>query len=62
MTFKVCRVMTPDSSQPATSHNDVPPFPHHAAPPQTPLEAAERQYAERPDGVPNWQPDEGDFT
>ena len=54
--------MTPDSSQPATSHNDVPPFPHHAAPPQTPLEAAERQYAERPDGVPNWQPEDGDFT
>ena len=62
MTFKVCRVMTPDSAQPATSHNDVPPFPHHAAPAQTPLEAAERQYGDRPDGVPNWQPEDGDFT
>jgi hypothetical protein len=55
-------VTTPDSPQPATSNHDVPPFPHHLAAPQTPLEAAERQYADRPDGVPNWQPDDGDFT
>jgi hypothetical protein len=54
--------MTPDSSQPVPSNNDVPAFPHKAAPPQSPLEFAERQYADRPDGVPNWQPDEGDFT
>jgi hypothetical protein len=54
--------MTPDSSQPATLHNDAPAFPHHAAPAQSPLEAAERQYADRPEAVPNWQPDEGDFT
>jgi hypothetical protein len=38
------------------------PFPHHSASPSTPLEAAERQYAERPLGAPNWQPEEGDFS
>jgi hypothetical protein len=54
--------MTPDTPQTAASHNDTPPFPHHAATPQTPLEAAERQYADRPTGVPNWQPEDGDFT
>jgi hypothetical protein len=54
--------MTPDSTQPATSPDDAPVFPHHAAPAQSPLEAAERQYADRPDGVPNWQPEDGDFT
>ena len=30
--------------------------------PLTPLEAAERQYAEPPRGVPRWQPDDGDFS
>ncbi|WP_157592612.1 hypothetical protein [Solirubrobacter soli] len=54
--------MTPESAQPATSHNDAPPFPHHAASPQVPLEFAEQQYEDRPDGVPNWQPEDGDFT
>ena len=55
--------MTSNSSpEKAPSHNDVPPFPHHAAAPQSPLEAAERQYADRPSSAPNWQPDEGDFT
>jgi hypothetical protein len=53
---------TPDSSQPDTSTADAPPFPHHAAQAQSPLEFAERQYADRADGVPNWQPDDGDFT
>jgi len=54
--------MTSETPQPATSHNDEPPFPHHAAAPQSPLEAAERQYADRPAGVPNWQPEEGDYA
>ena len=53
---------TNNSAEQSTSHTDAPPFPHHAATPQSPLEAAERQYAERPSGTPNWQPDEGDFT
>jgi hypothetical protein len=51
-----------NSSQKAPSHTDAPPFPHHAATPQSPLEAAERQYADRPSGAPNWHPEEGDFT
>jgi hypothetical protein len=59
---KVCLVMTPDTPQQAPSHIDAPPFPHHAAAAQTPLEAAERQYAQRPSGTPNWQPEEGDYT
>ena len=55
--------MTPNStSKPASSHNDTPVFPHHAAPAQSPLEAAERQYADRPSGTPDWHPEEGDFT
>jgi hypothetical protein len=55
-------MMTPDSPQPAQPNNDVPAFPHKAAPPQSPLEFAERQYADRPEGAPNWQPEDGDFT
>src|ERR671921_268528 len=55
--FKVCRVMTPDSPQPATSHDDAPPFPHHAAPAQVPLEFAERQSADPPAGVPTGRPE-----
>ncbi len=54
--------MTHETNPQEPSTADAPAFPHHAAVPQTPLEAAERQYAERPSGVPNWQPDEGDFT
>lgn len=55
--------MTPKtSSTQAPSVDDAPPFPHHAAAPQTPFEAAERQYADRPSGVPDWQPEDGDFT
>jgi len=54
--------MTHDAPQSALStSNDAPHFPHNDAP-QPPFEAAERQYAERPRGVPNWQPDEGDFA
>ena len=61
--FKVCRVMTPNNATENTPSNiDVPVFPHHAAPPQTPFEAAERQYADRPSGTPDWQPEDGDFT
>ena len=51
-----------NASQSAPSNIDVPVFPHKAAPPQTPFEAAERHYADRPTSAPNWQPDEGDFT
>jgi hypothetical protein len=55
--------MTPETSTTNTpSKLDVPVFPHHAASPQTPFEAAERQYADRPTGAPDWQPEEGDFT
>jgi hypothetical protein len=54
--------MTPNTPQQAPSHTGAPPFPHHAAAPQTPLEAAERQYANRPSGVPNWQPEDGDYA
>jgi hypothetical protein len=54
--------MTHDAPQSALStSNDAPAFPHNAAP-QPPFEAAERQYAERLNGAPNWQPDEGDFS
>ena len=62
MAFKVCLVMTPNTPHENASETDAPTFPHHAATPQSPLEAAERQYAERPSGVPNWQPEDGDFT
>jgi hypothetical protein len=55
-------VTTPETPQPVEPHDDAPTFPHHAATAQSPLEAAERQYADRPDGVPNWQPEDGDFT
>jgi hypothetical protein len=41
---------------------ETPAFPHHLAPAPTPLEAAERQYAERPTGAPHWRPEDGDFT
>ncbi len=55
--------MTPNNtSEHVPSSNDEPVFPHHAASPQSPLEAAERQYADRPTGAPNWQPEDGDFT
>ena len=55
--------MTPNnSSTNAPSNLDAPVFPHKAAPPQTPFEAAERQYADRPTSAPDWQPDDGDFT
>ena len=55
--------MTSDTPQPvASTSNDAPAFPHHAAVAQTPLEAAERQYADQPAGAPRWQPDEGDFN
>jgi hypothetical protein len=54
--------MTPNTPHEAPSTTNAPPFPHHAAAPQTPLEAAERQYADRAAGVPNWQPEDGDFT
>ena len=62
-TFKVCR----DESRysPAVRVDFVhrrAAFPHHAAGPVPPLEAAERQYAERARGVPNWQPEDGDFA
>jgi len=55
--------MTQNSSQITVSSttNDVPPFPHLAAP-VPPLEPAERQYAERPPSVPKWQPEDGDFN
>ncbi len=55
-------MMTRDTLQQETSHDVTPPFPHHAATPQSPLEAAERQYADRPTAAPGWQPEEGDFT
>ena len=55
--------MTPNDTSPQTPSSDsAPQFPHHAAVAQSPLEAAERQYADRPSGTPNWQPDDGDFT
>jgi len=56
--------MNPDTPQPSvsTSSTDAPAFPHHAAGPVPPLEPAERQYAERARGVPNWQPEDGDFA
>lgn len=55
--------MTSNNTSPQTSPSDpTPQFPHHAAAAQSPLEAAERQYADRPSGTPNWQPDDGDFT
>jgi hypothetical protein len=54
--------MTNETPQPASSSSDVPPFPHHQAIPPLPLEAAERQYADRPAAAPGWQPEEGDFT
>jgi hypothetical protein len=54
--------MMHETPQQAPSPVDAPAFPHHAAAPQSPLEAAERQYADRPSGTPNWQPEEGDFT
>jgi hypothetical protein len=60
--FKVYVVMTPNTPQQDTTRTEAPAFPHHAAAAQTPLEAAERQYADRPSGVPNWQPEDGDFT
>ncbi|MDA0185221.1 hypothetical protein OJ997_33260 [Solirubrobacter phytolaccae] len=53
--------MTDETPQPPSS-SDVPLFPHHAALPSLPMEAAERQYAERPAAAPGWQPEEGDFT
>jgi hypothetical protein len=60
-TFKV-NPMTHDAPQSALStSNDAPAFPHTDAP-QPPLEPAERQYAERPRGVPNWHPEVGDFN
>ena len=52
----------PTPSQQVAPPDAAPPFPHHAAAPQSPFEAAERQYADRPSTAPNWQPDEGDFT
>ena len=54
--------MTHNTPHEAPSTTDAPPFPHHAAAAPTPLEAAERQYADRAAGVPNWQPEDGDFT
>jgi hypothetical protein len=54
--------MTHETPQQAPSRTDAPPFPHHDALPQSPFEAAERQYADRPRGVPFWQPEDGDFT
>jgi hypothetical protein len=54
--------MTDHTPQQLPTETDAPPFPHHAAAPHTPLEAAERQYADRASGVPNWQPEDGDFT
>jgi hypothetical protein len=54
--------MTNDASKPTLSTSgETPAFPHNAAP-QPPFEAAERQYADRPRGVPNWQPENGDFN
>jgi hypothetical protein len=54
--------MTPNTPHEIPTTSDAPAFPHHAAAPQSPLEAAERQYADRATGVPNWQPEDGDFT
>jgi hypothetical protein len=55
-------MMTQDTHQKASYTTDAPPFPHHSAAPPTPLEYAERQHAEPPQGVPRWQPEEGDFS
>ena len=55
-------MITTTTTQQAAPDAEAPPFPHHAAAPQTPLEAAERQYGDRASGVPNWQPEDGDFT
>jgi hypothetical protein len=55
-------MMTQDTHQKAPSTADAPPFPHHSAPPPAPHEHAERQHAEPANGVPRWQPDEGDFS
>jgi hypothetical protein len=54
--------MTHENSPQEIPTGDAPAFPHHAAVPPTPHEAAERQYGERPSGAPNWQPEDGDFT
>jgi hypothetical protein len=55
--------MTNEASKPvlSASTDTHPFFPHNAAP-QPPLEAAERQYADRPTGAPHWHPEEGDFN
>src|SRR4051812_24737669 len=54
--------MTHDASNPTLSPSaDTPASPDNAAP-NPPFEAAERQYAERPRGVPNWHPEDGDFN
>jgi hypothetical protein len=54
--------MMPNTPHETPATSDAPPFPHHAAAAPLPLEAAERQYADRATGVPNWQPEDGDFT
>ncbi len=55
-------MLTHDTTQQAASPDVAPPFPHHAAAPQTPLEAAERQYADPSSAAPQWLPEEGDFA
>jgi hypothetical protein len=54
--------MSNNTPQQVPTATDAQSFPHHSASPGSPLEAAERQYAERPVGAPNWQPEEGDFS
>jgi hypothetical protein len=55
--------MTHDAPQPAASTSqDAPLFPHHAATTNPSLEPAERPSTEVSRGVPSWQPEDGDFN
>jgi hypothetical protein len=54
--------MTQDTHQKAPTTTDSRPFPDRAAAPPVALEPAERQYAEPQQGVPRWEPEDGDFS